>query len=79
MHVKPARPISCVADRVCGREKEAAAAKELLPASRMCALVTGHGPAESGKTRLAVEWGRCLIEMFPGGSILSRSLAKRSA
>lgn len=49
-----------------GREKEAAAAKELLlrPDVR---LVTVTGPGGIGKTRLAVEVASALTEGFPGG------------
>jgi predicted ATPase/serine/threonine protein kinase len=49
-----------------GREKEAAAAKELLlrPDVR---LVTVTGPGGIGKTRLAVEVASGLAESFPGG------------
>src|SRR6266481_423282 len=49
-----------------GREREAAAAKELLlrPDVR---LVTVTGPGGIGKTRLAVELASGLIEWFPGG------------
>jgi predicted ATPase/serine/threonine protein kinase len=49
-----------------GREKEAAAAKELLlrPDVR---LVTVTGPGGIGKTRLAVEVANGLVEWFPGG------------
>jgi NB-ARC domain len=49
-----------------GREKEAAAAKELLlrPDVR---LVTVTGPGGIGKTRLAVEVANGLTDWFPGG------------
>jgi predicted ATPase/DNA-binding winged helix-turn-helix (wHTH) protein len=49
-----------------GREREAAATKELLlrPDVR---LVTITGPGGIGKTRLAVELASGLIEWFPGG------------
>jgi predicted ATPase len=49
-----------------GREKEVAAAKELL----MCKdvrLVTVTGPGGIGKTRLAMEVASDLVELFPGG------------
>ncbi len=49
-----------------GREKEAAAAKELLLREDM-RLVTVTGPGGIGKTRLAVEVASGLIESFPGG------------
>jgi predicted ATPase/serine/threonine protein kinase len=50
-----------------GREKEIAAAKELLlrPDVR---LVTITGPGGIGKTRLAVEVASGLIDAFPGGA-----------
>jgi hypothetical protein len=49
-----------------GREKEAAAARDLLlrPDVR---LVTVTGPGGIGKTRLAVEVAGTLCEQFPGG------------
>ena len=49
-----------------GREKEVAAAKELLlrPDVR---LVTVTGPGGIGKTRLAVHVASSLVEFFPGG------------
>ena len=49
-----------------GREKEIAAAKEMLlrPDVR---LVTVTGPGGIGKTRLAVEVANGLVEEFPGG------------
>jgi predicted ATPase len=49
-----------------GREKEAAAAKELLLRQDV-RLVTVTGPGGIGKTRLAVEVASDLIEQFPGG------------
>jgi predicted ATPase len=49
-----------------GREKEAAAAKELLLRQDV-RLVTVTGPGGIGKTRLAVEVASSLIERFPGG------------
>jgi predicted ATPase/DNA-binding winged helix-turn-helix (wHTH) protein/tRNA A-37 threonylcarbamoyl transferase component Bud32/predicted negative regulator of RcsB-dependent stress response len=50
-----------------GREKEVAAAKELLLRndSRM---VTVTGPGGIGKTRLAVQVATSLVERFPGGT-----------
>ena len=50
-----------------GREKEVAAAKELLlrPDVR---LVTVTGPGGIGKTRLAVQVANGLVERFPGGT-----------
>src|SRR5437868_24839 len=52
--------------RFVGREKEVAAAKELLLRQDV-RLVTVTGPGGIGKTRLAVEVARGLIERFPGG------------
>jgi predicted ATPase len=49
-----------------GREKETAAAKELLLRQDV-RLVTVTGPGGIGKTRLAVEVASSLIEVFPGG------------
>ena len=49
-----------------GREKEAAAAKELLLRQDV-RLMTVTGPGGIGKTRLAVEVANGLIEWFPGG------------
>src|SRR6266850_2317312 len=49
-----------------GREKEVAAAKELLLRQDV-RLVTVTGPGGIGKTRLAVEVASGLIELFPGG------------
>src|SRR5271157_1509516 len=49
-----------------GREKEAAAARELLLRQDV-RLVTVTGPGGIGKTRLAVEVASSLIEGFPGG------------
>lgn len=53
--------------RFLGREKEVAAAQELLvrPDVR---LVTVTGPGGIGKTRLAVEVANGLVERFPGGT-----------
>ena len=49
-----------------GREKEAAAAKELLLRQDV-RLVTVTGPGGIGKTRLTVEVANGLVEWFPGG------------
>jgi predicted ATPase/serine/threonine protein kinase len=49
-----------------GREKEVAAAKELL--LRDARLVTVTGPGGIGKTRLAVQVATGLVERFPGGT-----------
>ena len=49
-----------------GREKEVAAAKELLM-SKDARLVTVTGPGGIGKTRLAVEVAGELVDRFPGG------------
>jgi predicted ATPase/serine/threonine protein kinase len=49
-----------------GREKEVAAAKELLLRQDV-RLVTVTGPGGIGKTRLAVEVASGLVERFPGG------------
>ena len=53
--------------RFVGREKEVAAAQELLlrPDVR---LVTITGPPGIGKTRLAMEVASGLVELFPGGA-----------
>jgi predicted ATPase/serine/threonine protein kinase len=53
--------------RFVGREKEVAAAQELLlrPDVR---LVTVTGPPGIGKTRLALEVASSLVQMFPGGA-----------
>jgi predicted ATPase len=50
-----------------GREKEIAAAKELLQRPDV-RLVTVTGPGGIGKTRLALEVARGLSEEFPGGA-----------
>jgi predicted ATPase/serine/threonine protein kinase len=52
--------------RFVGREKEVAAARELLQRPDV-RLVTVTGPGGIGKTRLAVEAAGSLIERFPGG------------
>src|SRR5437763_15748103 len=52
--------------RFVGREKEVAAAKELLLRQNV-RLVTVTGPGGIGKTRLAVEVASGLVENFPGG------------
>ncbi len=49
-----------------GREKETAAAKELLLRQDV-RLVSVTGPGGIGKTRLAVEVASALVEQFPGG------------
>src|ERR1700693_3225863 len=49
-----------------GREKEVAAAKELLLRQDV-RLVTVTGPGGIGKTRLAVQVASALVECFPGG------------
>ncbi len=49
-----------------GREKEAAAAKELLLRQDV-RLITVTGPGGIGKTRLAIEVASSFIERFPGG------------
>lgn len=49
-----------------GREKEVAAAKELLLRQDV-RLVTVTGPGGIGKTRLAVQVASGLVEYFPGG------------
>src|ERR1700691_6279251 len=53
--------------RFVGREKEVAAAKELLLRQDV-RLVTITGPGGIGKTRLAVEVASGLVELFPGGT-----------
>ncbi|MGB6775702.1 MAG: tetratricopeptide repeat protein [Terriglobales bacterium] len=50
-----------------GREKEVAAAKELLLREDV-RLVTVTGPGGIGKTRLAVQVASCVVESFPGGT-----------
>src|SRR5580704_423320 len=53
--------------RFVGRDKEVAAAKELLLRTDV-RLVTVTGPGGIGKTRLALEVAGGLIENFPGGA-----------
>jgi predicted ATPase len=53
--------------RFVGREREVAAAKELLRRPDVY-LVTVTGPGGIGKTRLAVEVAACLLDNFPGGT-----------
>ena len=62
------RPTSLPVSRTgfVGREKEVAAAKELLRRQDV-RLVTITGPGGIGKTRFAVEVASGLIERFPGG------------
>ena len=64
-----ARPANLPAHRTgfVGREKEIAAAKELL-LRRDVRLVTVTGPGGIGKTRLAVQVASGLVERFPGGT-----------
>lgn len=50
-----------------GREKEVAAAKEIL-LRQDARLVTVTGPGGIGKTRLAVQVATGLVERFPGGT-----------
>src|SRR5205807_6915806 len=50
-----------------GREKEVAAAKDLL-LRRDVRLVTVTGPGGIGKTRLATQVASGLVEHFPGGT-----------
>ena len=63
-----ARPTNLPVSRTgfVGREKEVAAAKELLLRQDV-RLVTVTGPGGIGKTRLAVEVASGLTEWFPGG------------
>ena len=70
---KPAKPVETRPTNLpvsrtgfVGREKEAAAAKELLLRQDV-RLVTVTGPGGIGKTRLAVEVASDVIEGFPGG------------
>jgi len=62
------RPTNIPAQRTgfVGREREIAAAKELLLREDV-RLVTVTGPGGIGKTRLAVEVANGLVERFPGG------------
>jgi predicted ATPase/serine/threonine protein kinase len=63
------RPINLPVQRTgfVGREKEVAAAKELL-LRRDVRLLTVTGPGGIGKTRLAVHVAGGLVERFPGGT-----------
>ena len=63
------RPTNLPAQRTgfVGREKEVAAAKELLLRQDV-RLVTVTGPGGIGKTRLAVQVASGLVEHFPGGT-----------
>jgi predicted ATPase len=63
------RPINLPVQRTgfVGREKEVAAAKELL-LRRDVRLLTVTGPGGIGKTRLAVQVAGGLVEHFPGGT-----------
>src|SRR5271156_5256934 len=62
------RPVNIPVQRTAfvGREKEIAAAKELL-LSKDARLVTVTGPGGIGKTRLGVEIASSVLENFPGG------------
>jgi predicted ATPase/serine/threonine protein kinase len=64
-----ARPVNIPVQRTgfVGREKEVAAAKELLLRQGV-RLVTVTGPGGIGKTRLAVRVASDLVEHFPGGT-----------
>src|SRR5205823_8090200 len=53
--------------RFVGREKEVAAAKELLLRQDV-RLVTVTGPGGIGKTRLAVQVASDVVQHFPGGT-----------
>ena len=63
------RPINLPVQRTgfVGREKEVAAAKELLLRNNV-RLLTVTGPGGIGKTRLAVQVAGALVERFPGGT-----------
>jgi len=63
------RPANLPAQRTgfVGREKEVAAAKELLLRQDV-RMVTVTGPGGIGKTRLAVQVASGLVERFPGGT-----------
>jgi predicted ATPase len=63
------RPTNLPAQRTgfVGREKEVAAAKELILRKEV-RLVTVTGPGGIGKTRLAVQVAGELLERFPGGT-----------
>ena len=64
--VRPAN-IPVQRTRFVGREKEVAAAQELLMRQNV-RLVTVTGPGGIGKTRLAVEVASGLVACFPGGT-----------
>jgi DNA replication protein DnaC len=71
---KPVKPVKTRAANLpvqrtgfVGREKEVAAAKELLLRQDVH-LVTITGPGGIGKTRLAVQVASGLVERFPGGT-----------
>jgi serine/threonine protein kinase len=69
VHQVEARPANLPLRRTgfVGREKEVAAAKELLLRQDV-RLLTVTGPGGIGKTRLAVEVANGLVESFPGGT-----------
>jgi predicted ATPase len=66
VEIRPAN-IPMQRTRFVGREKEVAAAKELLLRQDV-RLLTITGPGGIGKTRLAVEVASGLVEHFPGGA-----------